>query len=146
MRTSPRVVGLLCAGALAVSACSSSTATPDPTPSSTTTATSPSPDASPTASEDPFAVPDPVTEEYVDRVVNTIYEEWGAITRELLAEPADPTAITPIETRKRIEALFGGRVPAAAASTKPTTSYVAIERAARPARDFGSFRWRVASI
>ena len=126
MRTSPRLVGLLCAGALAVSACSSSTATPDPTPSSTATTSSPSPDPSPSISEDPFAVPDPVTEEYVDRVVNTIYEEWGEITRELLAEPADPTAITPIETRKRIEALFGRASTCCSASRVRTSSCAAI--------------------
>ncbi len=106
MRTSPRRVSVLCALALVATACSSGTAAPDATPS--TPASTETSEPSPTASEDPFAMPDPVTKEYVDRVVNTIYEEWGAITRELLEEPADPTAITPIETRKRMEELFQG--------------------------------------
>jgi hypothetical protein len=117
VRTSPRVAAALCVGALVLGACSSDGATPDDGASTTTAAPSPSSPTTPTAADtdapspsaspsDPFAMPDPVTEEYVDRVVNTIYEEWGAISRELLEEPADPTAITPVETRERIADLF----------------------------------------
>jgi hypothetical protein len=119
VRTSPRVAAALCVGALVLGACSSDGATPDDGASTTTAAPSPSSPTSPTAADtdapspsaspsDPCAMPDPVTEEYVDRVVNTIYEEWGAISRELLEEPADPTAITPVETRERIAELFAG--------------------------------------
>lgn len=118
MRTRPRVVGAVCVLAVLAVGCTSSQATPDDDP--TTTASSPSPSPTTTATpstsptgagtssspDDPFALPDPVTEEYVDRVVNTIYEEWGAITRELLQQPADPTAITPVETRERMATLF----------------------------------------
>ncbi len=119
MRTSLRVVGATCAAVLVLPACTSSTADPGDDESETVVpavTASPSSTDHPTASpsdtaspEDPFAVPDPVTEEYVDRVVNTLYEEWGAITRELLEQPADPSAITPVETRERIAALFGGQ-------------------------------------
>lgn len=118
MRTSPRVMGAAACGvAVLVSGCTSSTADPgdgvteavSPVATSSPSATE---DPSPTVSaspDDPFAVPDPVTEEYVDRVVNTIYEEWGAITREILEQPADPSGITDVETRERIAALFGGQ-------------------------------------
>lgn len=112
MRTGPRLLGALCAAALVVSACTSSQADPDDDPTATSESHAPSPTEGPssevTSADDPFAMPDPVTEEYVDRVVNTLYEEWGAITRELLQQPADPTAITPVETRERIAALFDG--------------------------------------
>lgn len=112
MRTGPRLLGALCAAALVVSACTSSQTDPDDDPTATSESHAPSPTEGPssevTSADDPFAMPDPVTEEYVDRVVNTLYEEWGAITRELLQQPADPTAITPVETRERIAALFDG--------------------------------------
>lgn len=112
MRTNPRIVGALCATALLVTACSSGQADPadDPTTASpsATIAASEQPSAEPSSPDDPFAMPDPVTEEYVDRVVNAIYEEWGAITREILEQPPDPTAITPVETRERIALLFQG--------------------------------------
>jgi hypothetical protein len=112
MRPSPRVVGALCAAAMAVTACTSSAADPGEDVTSDAAVTeSPSPtESSPSPSpSDPFAMPDPVTKEYVDRVVNTIYEEWGAITREILERPADPAGINPVPVRERIAALFAGQ-------------------------------------
>jgi hypothetical protein len=119
VRTSPRVAAALCVGALVLGACSSDGATPDDGASTTTAAPSPSSPTSPTAADtdapspsaspsDPFAMPDPVTEEYVDRVVNTIYEEWGAITKVALETSSNPTGVAPIETRERLTTLFAG--------------------------------------
>ena len=113
-----RLVGTVGVAAVVIAGCTSSGAQPgdDPTTASvsptvgaTSGATaSPTPSETGTASEDPFAMPDPVTKEYVDRVVNTIYEEWGAITREILEEPADPVGVVPVQTRERIAELFAG--------------------------------------
>lgn len=117
MGTARRVAACACA-ALLVAGCSSSSADPEPEPSTSSptpteaeTTETPSPTPTVTESDDPFAMPDPVTEEYVDRVINTLYEEWGAITREILEQPADPTGVTSAETKERIQAIFGDRVP-----------------------------------
>lgn len=145
MLTSRRIVGALCAGSLLVSACSSGTGEPEDGASPTDTASpvataSPSPTAS-ASPEDPWAVPDPITEEYVDRVVNRIYEEWGAITREILEQDPDPTGTTPVEVRERIAELFGGSEFLLNRFEEATDTWRGDRENLLPATDFTSVKW-----
>lgn len=147
--SSGRLVGALGAVALLASACTpgGAQANDDPTTASPTVEATGAPTPSATASSpsDPFAMPDPVTEEYVDRVVNTIYEEWGAITREILEQPADPTAITSVETRERVAAIFAG--PELQGSLTELDQILRGDREGlKPPDDFGSVQWRSRAI
>jgi hypothetical protein len=96
------VMAVVVGGAL--TACSSAPAVePSPSPTMTETPTvteTPTPD-------DPYAIPDEITPEYVDLIANTIYGIWGDMIRELLAAPLDPGPLDP-ELIQKHGALFAG--------------------------------------
>lgn len=75
---------------------------------------SPSPAPSPT--EEPSAVevdvdttPEEITPEWVTAVVNTLLEEYGEISAEILAMPVSDDPRLPGDTQQRIERLFAGQ-------------------------------------
>lgn len=164
MRRHVRLVGALCATALLVPACSSSGATPDPETTSPSATTGPSDEPTseeptteePTPTDEPtteasvgasgdFAVPDPITEEYVDRVVNEIYAQWGAITKSILEQPADPSGIVDAATREEIGSLFVGEY-----LLRRYEEGDDVLRGARdglkPPSEYGAVRWRTRKI
>jgi hypothetical protein len=88
-RVRQAVAAVVVGGALA--ACSSAPAV-EPSPSPTVTQT---PTVTATATDNPYAIPDEITPEYVDLIANTIYGIWGDMIRELLAAPLDPGPLDP---------------------------------------------------
>lgn len=83
-------------------------ADPQPNPTGTATTSSPATETpTPTNSpSDPYAVPDEITPEYVDLVVNKIYERHGELLRELLSRDPDPSAVMPVEMRENFAGIF----------------------------------------
>lgn len=147
MRTSPRLVGAVCVAAIVVSGCSTDAGevTPDPVSPTSSPTAAVTPTETESTPDDPFAMPDPVTEDYVDRVVNTLYAEWGAITREILETPADPSATLTEQMQARLSSIFVG--PAFLSSMESARDALRGDREnLLPADEFGSVQWTTRAV
>lgn len=87
---------------------SPTTATSAPTPR--TAAPSPTASAEATAAPvDVSATPDEITPEWVTAVVNTLLEDYGRISAEILAMPVSDDPVLPGDYQAQIERLFAGQ-------------------------------------
>jgi hypothetical protein len=89
--------------------------------------TEPADDGTGTADGDPYAIPeDGIDEEYVERVLNAIFE----VNREALALTleSEPGGLAPFEAEERLRAIYGGSYGARQLATLNQVSFSEAER------------------